>query len=166
MSDTWGAGSVDWDEKHKTLIPKAVKERATRSVMDMLVQPGRMQESLGGIDDEVDGLAAEGVQGEKSKKDDDEREVNGTKRGIFSGVVIYVNGSTFPLVSDHKLKHLMMENGGQLSIHLGRRKVTHVIIGRPTGSSQGAGGGLAGSKLEKEIKRVGGCGVKFVGVEW
>ncbi|KAJ3521960.1 hypothetical protein NM208_g13066 [Fusarium decemcellulare] len=30
----------------------------------------------------------------------------------------------------------------------------------------GAGGGLAGGKLEKEIRKTGGCGVKFVGAEW
>jgi hypothetical protein len=89
------------------------------------------------------------------------------KRGIFDGLVIYINGSTHPLVSDHKLKHLLAENGAKLSIHLGRRSVTHVILGRPSGvAGLGAGGGLAGNKIEKEIRRVGGCGVKYVGVEW
>src|SRR6478609_5368525 len=47
LSDTFGAGSEDYDEKRKMLIPKAVKERAQRSVRDMLVQPGKMRESLG-----------------------------------------------------------------------------------------------------------------------
>lgn len=93
--------------------------------------------------------------------------------GIFDGLVIYVNGSTHPLVSDHRLKHLLVENGARMSIHLGRRQVTHVILGRPSGpsghgrgSAAGAGGGLAGGKLEREIRRIGGCGVKYVGVEW
>lgn len=90
---------------------------------------------------------------------------NGSSK-MFDGLVIYVNGSTHPLISDHKLKHLLVENGARMSIHLGRRQVTHVIIGRPSGPSSGAGGGLAGGKLEKEIRRVGGCGVKYVGVEW
>lgn len=89
------------------------------------------------------------------------------KRGIFDGLVIYINGSTYPLISDHKLKQVLVENGARLSFHLGRRQVTHVILGKPSGTrGSGAGGGLAGSKLDKEIKRVGGCGVKYVGVEW
>ncbi|KAL1837879.1 hypothetical protein VTJ49DRAFT_3283 [Mycothermus thermophilus] len=92
------------------------------------------------------------------------------ERKIFDGLVIYVNGSTHPLVSDHKLKHLLSENGARVALHLGRRQVTHVILGKPAGpsgnGSGGAGGGLAGGKLEREIRRVGGCGVKFVGVEW
>lgn len=89
------------------------------------------------------------------------------KRGIFDGLVIYINGSTYPLISDHKLKQVLAENGAKLSFHLGRRQVTHVILGKPSETrGSGAGGGLAGSKLDKEIKRVGGCGVKYVGVEW
>lgn len=60
--------------------------------------------------------------------------------------VAYVNGSTYPLVSDHALR-------------LARRAVTHVILGRPA-SSGGAGAG----KLNPEMRR--SAGVKFVGVEW
>lgn len=71
------------------------------------------------------------------------------------------------MISDHKLKQVLVENGARMSIHLGRRQVTHVILGKPSGPQHvGAGGGLAGSKIEKEIRRVGGCGVKYVGVEW
>ncbi|ROW13323.1 hypothetical protein VPNG_05468 [Cytospora leucostoma] len=91
---------------------------------------------------------------------------NSSKIKIFDGLVVYINGSTHPLVSDHKLKRVLAENGARMSIHLGRRQVTHVILGKPSGPSGGAGGGLAGGKLEKEIRRVGGCGVKYVGVEW
>jgi len=87
-------------------------------------------------------------------------------KGIFDGLVIYINGSTYPLVSDHKLKHILADNGARLSIHLGRRQVTHVILGKPCGTGFGAGGGLAGMKIEKEIRRIGGCGVKYVSVEW
>lgn len=89
-----------------------------------------------------------------------------TKRGLFHGLCIYINGSTAPLVSDHKLKHLLAENGARISIALGRRSVTHVVLGKPNGKDGGAGGGLSGSKIQKEIQRVRGCGVKFVGVEW
>ncbi|KAK8083319.1 hypothetical protein PG996_002100 [Apiospora saccharicola] len=85
---------------------------------------------------------------------------------LFAGVVIYVNGSTHPQISDHKLKHALAKHGGRLSSHLGRKQVTHVILGRPIGGGGGSGGGLAGSKLQKEIQKVRGAAVKFVGVEW
>lgn len=88
------------------------------------------------------------------------------KKGIFENLVIYVNGSTHHIISDHRLKQLLAENGAKMSFHLGRRQVTHVIIGKPAARYTGAGGGLAGGKLEKEIRRVGGVGVKYVGVEW
>ena len=88
---------------------------------------------------------------------------------IFAGLTIYINGSTFPLISDHKLKHLLASHGANISLALGRRSVTHVILGKPNGArggGGGAGGGLSGSKLQKEVQRVGGKGIKFVGVEW
>jgi hypothetical protein len=103
------------------------------------------------------------------KREDDlqEEEKLNRKKGIFDGLVIYINGSTHPLISDHKLKHVLAENGARMSLHLGRKQVTHVILGKPSGSSgSGAEGGLSGTKIEKEIRRVGGCGVKYVGVEW
>ncbi|KAI0472566.1 hypothetical protein GGR56DRAFT_650979 [Xylariaceae sp. FL0804] len=111
-------------------------------------------------------------------------------RRIFDGVVVYVNGSTHPLISDHRLKRVLAEHGGRLSTHLGRRQVTHVILGKPAanngpsgsgnngsgsanGHDKGAGGGLAGGKLQREIQRLrsaggggAGGGVRFVGVEW
>jgi hypothetical protein len=146
------------------LVPKAVKERAQRSVKDMLVQPGKMRESLG-VKDEVQGKGHEALMNSR-KLEDEEREAELSRRRMFDGVTVYVNGSCFPLVSDLKLKQLVTEHGGQMSLHLGRRKVTHVILGRSAGRYSGAGGGLAGGKLEKEIRRTAGCGVKFVGVEW
>lgn len=91
----------------------------------------------------------------------------GKEKGIFSGLCIYINGSTAPAIGDHKLRHLLAELGAHISIALGRRSVTHVIVGKPNdGRGGGAGGGLAGSKIQKEIQRVRGKGVKFVGVEW
>ncbi|KAG6010489.1 hypothetical protein E4U21_006491 [Claviceps maximensis] len=83
-----------------------------------------------------------------------------SKRGIFTGTNIYVNGSTFPHVSDHKLKHIITQHGGAMALHLGRRTVTHVVLGT-TG-----GGGLAAGKMERELRRMRGCGAYFVGVEW
>ena len=76
-------------------------------------------------------------------------------------------------ISDHKLKHLLAENGARVSIHRRRRQVTHVVLvkscdGSTTGSGTGSGarGGLAVFKIKKETGKVGGCGVKYVGVEW
>ena len=109
----------------------------------------------------------EKLMAQREKEDDlKEQEKLNKQKGVFDGLVIYINGSTHPLVSDHKLKHLLAENGARMSLHLGRRQVTHVILGTPAGAGTGAGGGLSGTKIEKEIRRVGGCGVKYVGVEW
>ncbi|KAF1945638.1 hypothetical protein EJ02DRAFT_338290 [Clathrospora elynae] len=87
------------------------------------------------------------------------------EKHIFTGLCFYINGSTAPLVSDHKLKQLLATYGAGLSIALGRRTVTHVILGT-VNSNGGAGGGLAGSKMQKEIVRTGGKAVKFVTAEW
>ena len=87
------------------------------------------------------------------------------KKQLFASLTFYINGSTAPLISDHKLKYLIAERGGRLSIALGRRTVTHVVLGT-TSSGGGAGGGLAGGKIQKEIARVRGKGVKFVSAEW
>jgi hypothetical protein len=50
-----------------------------------------------------------------------------SKRGIFDGLTIYVNGCTSPLISDHKLKYLLAENGAKISMHLARKQATLVI---------------------------------------
>jgi len=84
---------------------------------------------------------------------------------IFDGLCFYTNGSTAPLVSDHKLKQLLASYGARHSIALGRRSVTHVILGTANVRG-GAGGGLAASKMQKEIARTGGKAVKFVTAEW
>ncbi|KAI0179139.1 hypothetical protein GGR52DRAFT_293129 [Hypoxylon sp. FL1284] len=179
LSDTVGAGSKDWDPRIKGLVTPELRSRARCSVMDMLTKPGTMPTSAssssstpqnvehgvgdGGRSD----LTAEEKRPAERKAHDEMRQSDDSKsRGILDGVVVYINGSTHPLISDHKLKHVLVEHGAKTSIHLGRRQVTHVILGRPAGGTGGAGGGLAGGKLQKEIQKVGGCGVKFVGVEW
>lgn len=187
LSDAVGAGSEDFDEERKILIPKAVRARAANSVVDMLRKPGTMSRSGSrsmspekkiegdgegeGIEEQGRQMTAEEGLMALRKQEDNKREAAKTEAQdggskIFDGLVIYVNGSTHPLISDHKLKHILVENGARMSIHLGRRQVTHVILGRPSGPNGGAGGGLAAGKLEKEIRRVGGCSVKYVGVEW
>ena len=155
ISDTVGAGSEDWDEKAKALIPKDVKIRAQHNVMDMLMGKEYTQSR------------EEKLMTER-KLEDDQRvaDKENRQKGVFGGLVIFINGSTHPVISDHLLKHVLAENGARISLNLGRRRVTHVILGKPSAGDSGAGGGLSASKLHKEIKRVGGCGVKFVGVEW
>ena len=151
MSDTYGAGSEDFDAALGAVVPKDVRARAKLSVRDMLAKPGSMKATLPAEKEQDSAPSAE----------------EGSGRGIFDGLVVYVNGSTAPLVSDHKLKRVLADNGANMSLHLGRRQVTHVMVGRPAGGTAlGAGGGLAGGKLEKEIKKIRGCGIKFVGVEW
>jgi len=155
VSDTVGAGSEDWDEKAKALIPKETRARAKHSVRDMLMgnsAPISKENKLMAerrLEDEAKAAARENRQ-----------------KGVFDGLVIFINGSTHPVISDHRLKYLLAENGARISLHLGRRGVTHVILGKPLTGESGAGGGLSASKIQKEISRVGGCGVKFVGVEW
>jgi hypothetical protein len=93
-------------------------------------------------------MSAEEKLMDQRKNEDDLKEHDklNCEKCIFDGLVVYINGSTHPLISDHKLKHILSENGAKLSIHLGRRQVTHVILGRPSGAKGlGAGGGLAGS---------------------
>jgi len=170
MYDKVGRGSEDFVEEMGMAVSKAVRIRAEVSVVDMLMKPGAMKGTLlpgdtKGTENEADDERLTSMERLMlRRKEEDERAER--KRGIFDGVVIYVNGSTHPLISDHKLKQVIVENGGRMSLHLGRRQVTHVILGRPGRVGSGAGGGLAAGKLEREIKRVGGCGIKYVGVEW
>ena len=87
------------------------------------------------------------------------------EKQIFQGLCFYVNGSTAPLVSDHKLKHLLSAHGARHSIALGRRTVTHVILGTIS-ANRGCGGGLAATKIQKEVARTGGKAIKYITVEW
>ncbi|KAL9048753.1 MAG: hypothetical protein Q9206_005866 [Seirophora lacunosa] len=110
-----------------------------------------------------------GDEGERAAALDKSEAAAAEKKKIFDGLCVFINGSTAPMVGDHRLKQLLAENGARVSIALGRRTVTHVILGTPNGGAaknSGAGGGLAASKIQKEILRVGGKGVKYVGVDW
>ncbi len=80
--------------------------------------------------------------------------------------MFYLNGiTTSAQISDHKLKRLLVENGGRISIHLGRKEVTHVILGRASNRTRsGLEGTLAATKRQKEIRRRGSS-VKYVAVE-
>ncbi|KAK4071397.1 uncharacterized protein Triagg1_6058 [Trichoderma aggressivum f. europaeum] len=182
LSDTWGAGAEHpgVDGKNTSTSGSGQGDSNQTSVVDMLTRPGLMRETLGSRrpngpearDKSVPGIhtTAEDALMHQRRLEDEEKQkkTQANPRKLFDGVTVYVNGSTFPLVSDHRLKQLISENGGNMSLNLGRRKVTHVILGRPNGSTEGkgTGGGLAAGKLEKEIRKIGGCGVKFVSVEW
>lgn len=89
-----------------------------------------------------------------------------TTTTILSGTSIYINGSTLPQISDHKLKHLLVANGAQVATYMARKGVSHIIIAAPGIRGFGAGGGLSARKLQMEISRGGWKGVKVVGVEW
>lgn len=84
---------------------------------------------------------------------------------IFNHLCFYINGCTAP-VGDHKLKHMISIHGGHMSIALGRRTVTHVVLGKPNANGAGCGGGLAGSKIHKEITQIRGKSIKFITAEW
>ena len=82
---------------------------------------------------------------------------------IFRNLTIYLNGSTSPLISDHKIKQLFVTHGGSVSLALSRRTVTHVILG--VGGEKSTGG-LAAGKIQKEIRKVRGEAVKYVTAQW
>ncbi|KAK4444830.1 hypothetical protein QBC34DRAFT_474033 [Podospora aff. communis PSN243] len=165
IQDTVGPGAADYDPALGGLVSREVRAPATSSVADMLRNPGTMLPPTA-VSKEEEGLTAEEKRMVARKKEDEAAEGRKHERKIFDGLVVYVNGSTYPLVGDLLLKQMLAENGARTSLHLGRRQVTHVILGRPGTVGAGAGGGLAAGKMEREIRRVGGCGVKYVGVEW
>ncbi|KAI0190046.1 BRCA1 C terminus domain-containing protein [Xylaria flabelliformis] len=170
VSDTVGEGSSNYDPQMKAVITPEARSRAKSSVLDMLANPGTMKPSLtsaaSGLPSMADPMTAEERLMARRREEDAAREQAKQSRKIFDGVVVYLNGSTHPLISDHKLKHVLAENGASMSSHLGRRKVTHVILGRPAAGGSGSGGGLAGGKLQREISKLGGPAVKYVGVQW
>jgi hypothetical protein len=60
---------------------------------------------------------------------------------------------------------MLAAHGATHSISLGRRSVTHILLG--TANLQGgAGGGLAATKMQKEMTKSGGKAVKFITAEW
>ncbi|KAL6714696.1 hypothetical protein ACLMJK_008121 [Lecanora helva] len=168
ISDSVGAGSLEFgkdgrkeNESWERGAP-GLREKGWRDVSVMMMEGGGVEKERRNIERRRKLQEfPETVQSPSLQQDEKKEEQ------LFSGLTIYLNGSTAPLISDHKLKHLLATHGANISIALGRRSVTHVILGKHNdGKGGGAGGGLSGSKIQKEISRVGGKGVKFVGVEW
>jgi len=112
---------------------------------------------------ETASFPTEEAKDETATKDEEEK---ATSPQIFANLCFYINGSTMPHISDHKLKHLLSMHGGSLSVNLGRRTVSHVIIGKPSAGTSGCGGGLAGSRIHKEVTRMRGSAVNYVTVQW
>lgn len=172
IADTVGAGSLDFGKdgrKESGAWEKGapgLREKGWRDVGAMMMEGSRAERAKQTAEKKKRALeypeTALGTQSQGEYLEPEKHE-----KPIFAGLTIYLNGSTAPMISDHKLKHLIASHGGNISIALGRRTVTHVILGKHNdGRVDGAGGGLAGSKIQKEISRVGGKGVKYVGVEW
>ncbi|EME42095.1 hypothetical protein DOTSEDRAFT_154628 [Dothistroma septosporum NZE10] len=154
VSDTVGAGSLDFG-----------LDGRTENGGDLLesVHPSTTPDSISLT------KAAQTMQDESIKNetagDETTPESPPEPAQIFKDLTFYINGSTAPY-SDHKIKHLLSTHGGNTSISLGRRTVTHVVIGKPSKDGGSCGGGLAGSKIQKEITSKCGNSVKFVNVGW
>ncbi|RCI09262.1 hypothetical protein L249_1577 [Ophiocordyceps polyrhachis-furcata BCC 54312] len=100
---------------------------------------------------------------------------NNNNNSLFAGVVVYIDGCTAPLVSDHRLRCLLVSHGATLATRLARRVVTHVVlsVGRrdATTSTSPANtimprNALAASKVEAELRRRRVAGVRYVDVRW
>jgi hypothetical protein len=184
VADTVGAGSKNFGKDGRKVDGGWVKgasglrSKDQKSLWEVVekqgasrfgTKEGGTQESLPSarednplFDPTVLPLSLQPTETRLQKKSNEEPEI---KKQIFRNLCIYINGSTAPLISDHKLKYLLTEHGAHMSFALGRRSVTHVIVGR-THDDGGTGGGLAGSKIQKEVSRIRGKGIKFVSVDW
>ncbi len=172
IADTVGAGSLEFGKDGRKESggwekgAPGLREKGWRDVGAMMMEGSRAERATQAAEKQKRALehpeTALATQSQGKGFDVEKQE-----KPIFAGLTIYLNGSTAPMIGDHKLKQLLASHGANISIALGRRSVTHVILGKHNdGRGDGAGGGLAGSKIQKEISRVGGKGVKFVGVEW
>ncbi|KAF2664621.1 hypothetical protein BT63DRAFT_429383 [Microthyrium microscopicum] len=69
------------------------------------------------------------VKSEELANDYDvESSLSAPTSNILRGAVIYINGSTYPLIGDHQLRKMIALHGGNTSLALGRKTVTHVIL--------------------------------------
>lgn len=174
LYDTVGAGSKDFGKDGRKengsweVGAPGLREKGWRDIGVMMTrgaQAEKDKQKKASEDRKEHEPATQSIDPAGSAKREDDKE---NPPQIFAGLTIYINGSTSPLISDHKLKHLLASHGATISLALARRSVTHVILGKPNNGPQGggAGGGLSGRKLQKEVQRVRGKGVRYVGVEW
>lgn len=177
LHDIVGAGNKDYGKDGRRLNgswgrgASGQRSSGQTSILDTLAKKQQRRDTP--MSEESEGQADDGEQSMEGVLDNESLGSGGQKgldaappkKQIFRSLCFYINGSTAPLISDHKLKYILAEHGATMSIALGRRTVTHVIVGT-TSSNGGAGGGLAGSKIQKEVTRVSGKAVKFVSAEW
>lgn len=160
------------DDSDNTRRPSSIGTVADSATATAAATEPKTGPGSGSGSDPISSSSSTNPAPEKDSKEDERNSKEKQRRGIFAGLTIYINGSTYPLVSDHRLKQLLVSHGAEIAITLARRRVTHVILGKPNspngnGGREGCGGGLSAVKLQQEIQKLGGgCGVRFVGVEW
>lgn len=181
VADTVGAGSEDfgkdgrkenggWQKGAKGLRTGGQKSLAELWGASKAGKKPSQRKHLDSVDVDSEDATSELTSGQADQdgRVDSAQQDEPTKpaeKHIFAGLCFYINGSTAPLVSDHKLKHMLAAHGARHSIALGRRSVSHVLLG--TSNLQGgAGGGFAATKIQKEITKSGGKAVKFITAEW
>lgn len=153
------------DEKRKAEAHWTEENVSLDDLPDELRRPTTAT-SVASVRDEYEcAISQQPLEAEEETKQPKDPLVEIIETNIFQHCVFYINGSTMPLISDHKLKYLIAQHGGITNIALGRKTVTHVILGTPNGKG-GVGGGLSGRKIQQEVEKVRGKGVKFIGVEW
>ncbi|KAH7409991.1 hypothetical protein DE146DRAFT_751707 [Phaeosphaeria sp. MPI-PUGE-AT-0046c] len=181
VADTVGAGSKDFGKDGRKEIggwEKGAKGLRTGGQQSLAEVWGASKPGLGQLQQKNPERAALDVEQKSRSGHSDNCKVlthshnelavapsNPAEKQIFAGLCFYINGSTAPLVSDHRLKHMLAAHGAKHSIALGRRTVTHVLLGIASAQG-GAGGSLAATKIQKEISKSGGKAVKFVTTEW
>jgi hypothetical protein len=171
IHDSVGAGSLDWVDELKAVIPRYMREGREgkrRTVVEMLRGGGSDS-----IQPRLDNEKGSGGVAKEEKEHASPPTKQPKHHNIFSNCNIYINGSMAPLIGDHRLKYLIAEHGGQVHIALRRKTITHVILGRQAcstikGGSKG-GGGFAAGKIQKEVLsglRGRGESVRFISAEW
>ncbi|KAF2877885.1 hypothetical protein BDV95DRAFT_479498 [Massariosphaeria phaeospora] len=183
VADTVGAGSEGFGKDGRKANggwekgAKGLRAGGQRSLMEVWgAKKGGREDGVGkSVDEDVDMAADIKVQSPSAEAEEhlttDETPSAPIQTApptqIFHNLRFYINGSTAPHISDHKLKHVLAAHGARTSTALGRRTVTHVILGIVNnGHHGGAGGGLAATKIQKEIARTVSKTVKFVTVQW
>ncbi|PTU19484.1 hypothetical protein P175DRAFT_0525050 [Aspergillus ochraceoroseus IBT 24754] len=170
----WGCTAARTEPDPRQRDIRSMMMRVKKGASSTTVPPSPNQREIQGRKKPVDVGDSGAVGKSRPEHDDDDDDAeekwkkgSGLESDILHGATVYINGRTAPLVSDHKLRGLLVAHGATLSLALSRR-VSHVIIGKPNAGpgGAGAGGGLAAGKIQKEIQRGGWRGIKIVGVEW
>ncbi|OSS49282.1 hypothetical protein B5807_05784 [Epicoccum nigrum] len=167
------SGSTSWRASRGSKLGEGPRTDGQRSLVDIwratkagqkAVMDKKPSRGPYGLGDAQDSLPVLLLSQEQDTRDEPlESAFPPQQRPIFEGLCFFVNGSTAPLVSDHRFKHMLSAHGGRNSIVLGRRTVTHVVLGA---ANTNRGCGLAATKMQKEVARTGGKAIKYVTVEW